>query len=133
MAALPNGRYTDGNPSEQLPNLLLKKPPPLSHFQSIENFELLFLFRKFSERGILPLLQYHDVILRNDSEFSVAERELIAAYVSSVIGCHTAFRHFGIIPRFGASRSKCSAMRRSIWITLAFRNGWARYWPMRVG
>ena len=27
------------------------------------------------ERGILPLLKYHDAILRNDSELTIAERE----------------------------------------------------------
>ncbi len=63
----------------------------MSHFPSIQNLELLSLFRKFPDRGILPLLEYHDAILRNDSELSVAERELIAAYVSSVNGCHYCF------------------------------------------
>ena len=60
----------------------------MSHFPSIPNLELLGLFKKFPDRGILPLLAYHDAILRNESELSVAERELIAAYVSAVNGCH---------------------------------------------
>jgi uncharacterized peroxidase-related enzyme len=34
-----------------------------------------------------PLLEYHEVLLRGDSPFSVAERELIAAYVSSLNNC----------------------------------------------
>lgn len=63
----------------------------MSHFPSIPNLELLGLFRKFPDRGILPLLEYHDAILRNDSELSVAERELIAAYVSSLNDCHYCF------------------------------------------
>ncbi len=63
----------------------------MSHFPTIPNLELLSLFRKFPERGILPLLEYHDAILRNDSELSVGDRELIAAYVSSVNGCHYCF------------------------------------------
>ena len=63
----------------------------MSHFPSIPNLELLGLFRKFPERGILPLLEYHDAILRNDSELTVGERELIAAYVSSLNQCHYCF------------------------------------------
>lgn len=63
----------------------------MSHFPSIPNLELLGLFRRFPERGIFPLLQYHDVVLRGDSELSIAERELIAAYVSSLNDCHYCF------------------------------------------
>jgi uncharacterized peroxidase-related enzyme len=63
----------------------------MSHFPSIPNLELLGLFRRFPERGIRPLLEYHDAILRNESELTVAERELIAAYVSSLNDCHYCF------------------------------------------
>lgn len=63
----------------------------MSHFPSIPNLELLGLFRKFPGRGILPLLEYHDAILREDSELSVGERELIAAYVSVLNDCHYCF------------------------------------------
>lgn len=63
----------------------------MSHFPSIPNLELLGLFRKFPDRGILPLLEYHDAILRSPSELSVGERELIAAYVSALNGCHYCF------------------------------------------
>lgn len=34
-----------------------------------------------------PLLDYHEVVMRGPSPFSVAERELIAAYVSGVNSC----------------------------------------------
>lgn len=77
----------------------------MSHFPSIPNLELLGLFKKFPERGILPLLEYHDAILRSDSELSEGERELIAAYVSSLNDCHYCFtahrdyaKAFGIAP-----------------------------------
>lgn len=63
----------------------------MSHFPSIPNLELMGLFRKFPDRGILPLLEYHDAILRNASELTVGERELIAAYVSSLNDCHYCF------------------------------------------
>lgn len=60
----------------------------MSHFPSIPNLDLLGLFLKFLDRGILPLLEPHDAILRNDSELTVGERELIAAHVSSLNDCH---------------------------------------------
>jgi alkylhydroperoxidase family enzyme len=34
-----------------------------------------------------PLLEYHQALLRGPSPFSVAERELIAAYVSGLNAC----------------------------------------------
>jgi len=34
-----------------------------------------------------PLLEYHEVLLRGDSPFSAADRELIAAYVSALNKC----------------------------------------------
>jgi uncharacterized peroxidase-related enzyme len=36
-------------------------------------------------------LEYHDAILRNESELTVGERELIAAYVSALNDCHYCF------------------------------------------
>lgn len=63
----------------------------MSHFPSEPDIELIGLFKKYSSRGILPLLEYHDAILRNDSELTVAERELIASYVSAINGCRFCF------------------------------------------
>lgn len=63
----------------------------MSFFPSIPNLELIGLFKKYPERGVLPLLEYHDAILRCDSELSEGERELIAAYVSSLNDCRYCF------------------------------------------
>lgn len=63
----------------------------MSHFPQIPDLDLHALFTRFHQRGILPLLEYHDAILREDSELTIAERELIAAYVSSINGCHYCF------------------------------------------
>lgn len=49
------------------------------------------LFQKFPDRGILPLLEYHDAVLRSESELTIGERELIAAYVSAINDCHYCF------------------------------------------
>jgi uncharacterized peroxidase-related enzyme len=44
------------------------------------------VFKRFPQ-GIAPLLEYHDVLLRGPSPLSVAQRELIAAYVSGLNAC----------------------------------------------
>jgi uncharacterized peroxidase-related enzyme len=48
------------------------------------------VFRRFP-RGVRPLLEYHDVLLRGPSPLSVAERELLAAYVSGLNACGFCF------------------------------------------
>lgn len=68
-----------------------RKGNRMSQFPSIPNLELLELFKKFPGRGILPLQEYHDAILRNESELTVGERGLTAAYVSSLNDCHYFF------------------------------------------
>ena len=62
------------------------------------------VFRRFPHT-VRPLLEYHDRLLRDPSPLTVAERELIAAYVSGLNACtychgaHTvAARAFGIAP-----------------------------------
>jgi len=47
---------------------------------------LLDVFEAFPDAA-RPLLDYHEVLLRGPSPLSVAERELIAAYVSGLNGC----------------------------------------------
>jgi uncharacterized peroxidase-related enzyme len=47
---------------------------------------VLQIFQAFPEAA-RPLLEYHEVLLRGDSPFSAAERELIAAYVSGLNNC----------------------------------------------
>ncbi len=44
------------------------------------------VFRRFPHT-VLPLLEYHDRLLRDVSPLTVAERELIAAYVSGLNAC----------------------------------------------
>jgi uncharacterized peroxidase-related enzyme len=48
---------------------------------------LLQIFQAFPETA-RPLLEYHEVLLRGESPFSAAERELIAAYVSDLNKCN---------------------------------------------
>lgn len=48
------------------------------------------VFKTFPET-VRPLLEYHDLLLRGPSPLSVAERELIAAYVSGLNACDFCF------------------------------------------
>lgn len=50
------------------------------------NAVLLDVFRAFPETS-RPLLDYHELVMRGPSPFTVAEREQIAAYVSGVNNC----------------------------------------------
>ncbi|MDE2466371.1 MAG: carboxymuconolactone decarboxylase family protein, partial [Alphaproteobacteria bacterium] len=47
---------------------------------------LLDVFKKFPVTS-LPLLEYHEALMRGASPLKVADRELIAAYVSGLNGC----------------------------------------------
>ncbi|MGV6801557.1 MAG: carboxymuconolactone decarboxylase family protein [bacterium] len=48
------------------------------------------VFRAFPEQ-VKPLLAYHDLLLRGDSPLSIAQRELIATYISSLNACQFCF------------------------------------------
>lgn len=67
-----------------------------------ENPRLADVFIAFPDH-VAPLMAYHDLLLRGESPLSVAERELIAAYVSGLNACNFCFgahklyaRAFGI-------------------------------------
>ncbi|MEM9068276.1 MAG: peroxidase-related enzyme [Myxococcota bacterium] len=51
------------------------------------NPHLADLWKAFPDASVPPLLDVHDALLRSESEVSVAERELLAAYVSGLNGC----------------------------------------------
>lgn len=59
----------------------------MSYLPSLPQNAVLFdVFRAFPGAAG-PLLDYHDAVLRGPSPFTVAERELIAAYVSGLNAC----------------------------------------------
>ena len=61
------------------------------------------VFQKFPKQ-VRPLLEYHDLLLRGDGPLSVAERELIATYVSGINACTFCFGAHKIYSRlFGIS------------------------------
>lgn len=59
----------------------------MTHLSSLpDDAVLMDVFRAYPETS-LPLLDYHEVVMRGPSPFTVGERELIAAYVSGVNAC----------------------------------------------
>jgi len=56
-------------------------------FPSIEGEPALDKVFKRFPHTVMPLLEYHDRLLRDRSPLTVAERELIAAYVSGINAC----------------------------------------------
>ena len=48
------------------------------------------VFKRFPE-GVGPLLEYHDILLRGPSPLSIAQREMLAAYVSALNACRYCF------------------------------------------
>ena len=64
----------------------------MTYFPSLkEEGGLAEVFRRFP-RGAEALLVFHDELLRGDSDLTVAERELIAAYVSALNECGFCFQ-----------------------------------------
>jgi uncharacterized peroxidase-related enzyme len=60
----------------------------MSYLRSLKpDAGLLQIFQAFPEVA-RPLIEYHEVLLRDESPFNTAERELIAAYVSAVNDCN---------------------------------------------
>ena len=51
------------------------------------NGALLEIFKAYPQSAI-PLIDFHEVLLRGESPFTIAERELIAAYVSGLNACN---------------------------------------------
>ncbi|MEQ2005331.1 MAG: peroxidase-related enzyme [Limisphaerales bacterium] len=62
-----------------------------------------------------PLLEYHEALLRGPSPLSVAERELIAAYVSGLNACgYCAGAHTATAAAFGVESSLLDALRLDV-------------------
>lgn len=72
--------------------------------------DLADVFRAFPH-GVPELLAYHDILLRGESDLSVAQRELIAAYVSGINACGFCFgAHSIIASTFGLSEDLIRAL-----------------------
>ena len=68
------------------------------------------VYKKFPD-CVKPLLIYHDLLLRGESPLSIAERELIAAYVSGLNACSFCFGAHKIYARaFGIDEATIDAL-----------------------
>ncbi len=87
----------------------------MSLFPSLpETPHLADVLKAFPEH-IKPLLDYHDTLLRGDSPLSVAERELIAVYVSGLNACNFCFGAHKIYARvFGIDEAVIDALIKDI-------------------
>ena len=64
----------------------------MTYFPSVDNEGgLAEVFRRFP-RGVDALMVFHDELLRGESDLTVAQRELIAAYVSALNDCGFCFQ-----------------------------------------
>jgi len=69
----------------------------MARFPSLpENPQLGDVFKRFP-KAVWPLCEYHDILLRGDSEISIADREMLAAYVSGLNACNYCFGSHQII------------------------------------
>jgi uncharacterized peroxidase-related enzyme len=68
------------------------------------------VFKAFPDH-VRPILAYHDALLRGDSPLSIAERELIAAYVSGLNACGFCFGAHKLYARaFGVDETVIDAL-----------------------
>ena len=75
-----------------------------------DDARLLDVFRTFPEAS-RPLLEYHEVLMRGPSDLTVAERELIAAFVSGLNDCEYCHGvHAVTAARFGIEESLLAAL-----------------------
>lgn len=79
-----------------------------------EDTHLADVFKAFPA-GVIPLLEYHDIILRAESPLSVAQRELIAAFVSGLNACDFCYGAHSIIAEsFGIESALLAALINGI-------------------
>ena len=70
-----------------------------------ENPHLADVFKVYP-KGVRPLLEFHDAILRGESALTIGERELIAAFVSGLNNCNFCFNaHQKLAVDFGIESS----------------------------
>lgn len=75
---------------------------------------LLDVFRAYPETA-RPLLDYHEALLRGPSPLTVAQRELIAAYVSGLNGCSYCLGvHAETAARFGVPEETLAALLEDV-------------------
>ena len=76
--------------------------------------DLAAVFTKFP-RGARPILALHDIVLREESDLTAADRELIAAHVSGINACNYCFDSHATIARaFGIDSELIESMQTDL-------------------
>ncbi len=79
-----------------------------------ETAHLADVYRAFPQH-VKPLLDYHDALLRGESPLTVAERELIAAFVSGLNACSFCFGAHKLAARaFGVEEATIDALVENV-------------------
>lgn len=86
----------------------------MTYLRNLPHADLKELLRSEPDLG-LPIAQYHESLLRGLSPFSVAERELMAAYVSALNACDfCSGEHEAVAMRFGVAAGTLTALVEDI-------------------
>jgi len=86
----------------------------MTYLRSMPDADLKELLKSEPDLGI-PFAQYHEVLLRGPSPFSVGERELMAAYVSGLNACDfCSGEHEAVAARFGMEVGILAALLEDI-------------------
>lgn len=86
----------------------------MTYLRSLPGADLKEVLKSEPDLG-LPIADYHEVLLRGPSPFSIGERELMAAYVSGLNACDfCSAEHEAVAERFGVEAGTLTALLTDI-------------------
>jgi uncharacterized peroxidase-related enzyme len=87
----------------------------MAFLQSLDEDAHLYEVMKKMPAAAIPLFQMHDILLRGEEHFSVAEKELIATYTSGLNACSFCYRgHVAATKLFGIDEAVIDAVMDDI-------------------
>lgn len=86
----------------------------MTYLRNLPNADLKEILKSEPDLG-LPIALYHEALLRGPSPFSIAERELMAAFVSGLNACDfCSEEHEAVAERFGVQAGTLAALLADI-------------------
>ena len=86
----------------------------MTYLRNLPNADLKQVLKSEPDLGLL-VAEYHEVLLRGPSPFSIGERELMAAYVSGLNACDfCSGEHEAVAARFGVEAGTLTALLADI-------------------
>lgn len=87
----------------------------MAFLQALEEDSHLYEVMKMMPETAVPLFRMHDILLRGESNFTVAEKELIATYTSGLNACSFCFRgHTAATKLFGIEEAVIDAVMEDV-------------------